>query len=232
MTSKIKFSKFIQKIQFHFNVNEVVTMKIYGMGPSRSFRVLWAAEEAGIDYEYVEMKVGSTEAGGTQHPDYLALNIHGKVPCIVDDGFVLNESAAIVNYFARKSEKNLIPQDPHLLARYDELCYFILCELEQPLWSVGKHKFALPEEYRVPELITKTTAYEFKKAQNMLLKLYSGQEFMVSDTFTMADVLVTHTVDWACAFKFTVAQELLEYASNIRSRDAYVKVQTAIMKSS
>ena len=30
-------------------------IKLYGRGQSRSFRALWALEEAGLDYEYVEV---------------------------------------------------------------------------------------------------------------------------------------------------------------------------------
>lgn len=40
-------------------------MKLYGMGKSRSFRALWALEEARLDYEYISVKFGSAEENGT-----------------------------------------------------------------------------------------------------------------------------------------------------------------------
>lgn len=206
-----------------------MSMKIYGFGPSRSFRVLWAAEEAGIDYEYIEMKFGSAEKNGNYNKDYLKLNPQGKVPSIVDGDFVLTESAAIVNYIARKANNGLIPQDnPQAIAQYDEVCYFILAELEQPLWNQGKHTFALPEEYRVEQLKEKTTAYEFDKAQKTLSKIIEGRKFVAGDQFTMADVLFSQTVSWAKAFKFDVHADLLARSKGLIQRPAFIRAKEVI----
>lgn len=215
-----------------------MTIKIYGMGPSRSFRALWAAEEAGINYEYIQVAFGSTEEGGTQHEAYKKLNRQGKVPAIVDDSvsdsvgnsLVLTESAAILNYFAKKSEnKQLIPNDQSIdRAKYDEMCFFILSELEQGLWSKGKHSFALPEEYRVPEMLEKTIQFEFAKAQDALLYLKANKPFAIGDYFTMADVLLGQTLAWAHNFKFEVHEDLLAYKEKMFAREACVKAKNLI----
>ena len=55
-------------------------MKLYGMGKSRSFRALWALEEAGIDYEYIEVEFGGRGENGTASDEYQKLNTQGKVP--------------------------------------------------------------------------------------------------------------------------------------------------------
>ena len=135
-------------------------MKLYGMGTSRSFRALWALEEAQLDFEYVPLEYGSSESGGMQSQAYLELNSQGKVPTLVDDDLIITESGAILNYLAARSDiLTLIPrQDLKLRARYDEICCFILTDLEQPLWTNGKHRFALPEAQRV-EAILKTTSW-------------------------------------------------------------------------
>ena len=75
-----------------------MSLTLYGFGPSRSLRCLWALEESGLDFDYVELKFQSGESGGSQHPDYVVLNAQGKVPTLQHDDFVLTESAAIVNY--------------------------------------------------------------------------------------------------------------------------------------
>ena len=87
-------------------------MKLYGMQQSRSFRCLWALEESGLEYEYVPIKL-RTEAevpDSAQNPSYLAINIQGKVPTLIDGDMTLTESVAILNYIARKApESGLIP---------------------------------------------------------------------------------------------------------------------------
>ena len=120
-------------------------LKLYGFGPSRSFRALWALEETGLAFEHIEtaLRKDATLENSAKHPNYLALNSQGKVPTLVDGDKVLTESVAIVNYIARLApESKLIPTSVSELARYDELSCFILAELEQPLWSKGKHLFA------------------------------------------------------------------------------------------
>ena len=197
-------------------------MKLYGMGISRSFRALWAAHEAGIELDYSIVKFGSSAANGNQSDLYKQLNYQGKVPTLVDGELVLTESAAIINYFANQApKKNLIPSGTVDRAKYDQLCYFIVTELEQPRWSKGKHKFALPEQYRVPELIDKTLAFEFAKAQATLLGLLSTSGFAVGDHFSMADVLLTQTLNWAQRFEFALDESLIEYKERMMQREAY-----------
>ena len=200
-------------------------MQLYGMGLSRSFRTLWAAEETGADYDYIELELGSSGDNGSQSNQYRKLNPQGKVPTLVDGDLVICESAAILNYLAAKVPmRNLMPVDGTAdRARYDEMCFFILSELEQPLWTTGKHRFAIPEQYRVPEILTKTTAFEFAKAQSALLELISEREYAAGDHFTMADILLAQTLGWAQRFKFSVEGSLLEYCELMTKRDAYAR---------
>lgn len=182
-------------------------MKLYGMAQSRSFRALWALEESGLAYEYVPVKLlaSATEPDSTQNPDYLALNVQGKVPTLMDGDFVLTESAAIVNHIGRSAPAaGLLPiDDPKLMARYDELLFFILAELEQPLWSNGKHRFALPETQRIPQML-ETAKFEFAKAIKTLDHLLGNREYAIGDRFTMADILLAQTFNWAIRFQFDV----------------------------
>ncbi|MBV1908362.1 MAG: glutathione S-transferase family protein [Kangiellaceae bacterium] len=170
-------------------------MKLFGMGKSRSFRALWALEEAGVEYEYIGVEFASKADNGTNGDMYRALNCQGKVPTLVDGELVLTESGAILNYVAAKSaDSTLIPaNDLVRRAKYDEMMCFVLTELEQGLWSNGKHRFALPEEYRIPEML-KTATFEFDKAMNTLQHLFNGEGFVIGDEFTMADIMLAHTL--------------------------------------
>lgn len=196
-------------------------MKLYGMGKSRSFRALWALEEAGIKYEYIAVQMGSKDENGTASEAYRELNTEGKVPTLVDDELVVTECGAILNYVGANSPKlHLLPSnDLKRRAKYDELCCFVLTELEQGLWTNGKHRFALPEEQRIPEVLS-TATWEFNKAIKTLQSRFDGKDFVLGDEFTMADVLLAHTLNWAESFKFDVPEELLTYKNKMYYRKA------------
>ena len=161
-----------------------------------------------------------------QSPEYLKINPQGKVPSLIDGDFVLTESAAILNYIDTLSEQSFIPSEPKARARYDELAYFVLAELEQPLWSNGKHRFAIPEEHRIPQML-ETANWEFAKAVKALGKLVTIDEYALSSEFSFADVLLAQTIDWADRFKFEVPAEYLQYRDNMMARPA---AQAAIAK--
>jgi len=198
-----------------------MTIKIYGFGKSRSFRCLWALHEAGVEHEFVAIDFGSTETNGTQSPEYLQINPQGKVPSLTHDNFNLTESAAIINYIDTLSEHSFIPTEPQARARYDELAYFVLAELEQPLWNSGKHRFALPEEYRVPQIL-ETANWEFAKAVKALGSLVTVEEFALGHAFSFADILLAQTFDWADRFKFEVPTKYLSYRDNMFARPAAI----------
>ena len=69
---------------------------------------------------------------------------------------ILTESVAILNHIGRNApESGLLPiGDLKMQAKHDELVAFVLAELEQPLWSKGKHTFALPEQYKYQQCST------------------------------------------------------------------------------
>ncbi|MEQ4617811.1 MAG: glutathione S-transferase family protein [Corticimicrobacter sp.] len=75
-------------------------MKIWGRINSSNVRkVLWCAEELGLDYEHIP---AGGEFGLTDTPEYRMLNPNGRIPCLEDGDLVLWESNAIVRYLARQ----------------------------------------------------------------------------------------------------------------------------------
>lgn len=108
-----------------------MTLKIYGIPASRALRSMWIAKELGLPYENIP--VGWTD-GGTQKPEYLALNPNGLVPTIDDDGFVLWESAAINLYLAKKhSLGTLYPTALQDEAKVWQWSFWSATEVEPPL---------------------------------------------------------------------------------------------------
>lgn len=82
----------------------------YGSGSPFAWRVWLALEHKKIPYE---MKTISFSSGELEKPEFLAVNPRHKVPVIVDDGFALYESNAIVEYLEEKysSGERLFPAD-------------------------------------------------------------------------------------------------------------------------
>jgi glutathione S-transferase len=85
-------------------------MKLYLAPPSpRAFKVLAVANHLGLDYELCPVDLLK---GEQMRPEFAALNHNRKMPVIEDDGFVLWESNAILQYLAEKRpEAGLLPSD-------------------------------------------------------------------------------------------------------------------------
>ena len=85
-------------------------LKILGRKTSgNTQKVIWCCEELGLAYEREDYGRGF---GNNHTPGYLALNPNGRVPTLVDEGFVLWESNAIVRYLcAKHSMGTLCPHD-------------------------------------------------------------------------------------------------------------------------
>lgn len=194
---------------------------LYGAKLTRSFRALWALEEAELPYNYIKIKLGSDQINGSRTDEYRRINPQGKIPTLVDEQFTITESAAILNYIAaRAPNKNLMPVDDiYMKAQYDEMCFFVLAELEQALWNHSKHRFLLPKELRLSE-IKLTTEYEFAKSIKALQYYLNDKEFAINNHFTMADILISHTLHWAENAKFSVPDNLKEYTYRMYQRSA------------
>lgn len=83
-------------------------MKIYAFPMSpRSFKVLVVANHLGLDYE---LEVINLQKGEQMQPRIIALHPDHRLPILEDDGYVLWESNAILQYLAaKKPEAGLLP---------------------------------------------------------------------------------------------------------------------------
>ena len=131
---------------------------------------------------------------------------------------MLTESGAIVSYLG--AGPPLTPAAPQDRARFDQWCFFACTELEQPLWTIGKHKFALPRDWRVPAIF-ETCGREFARAAGVFAEGLGEKTWILGETFTMADVLLGHTLFWANAFKLPLAHDnLVAYRERAWARPA------------
>ncbi|HEY4943824.1 MAG TPA: glutathione S-transferase family protein [Rhizomicrobium sp.] len=85
-----------------------IKLHVFPLSP-RAFKVLFAAGQLGIDHEMVFVDFAKQDQ---KSAGFTALNPNQRMPVLEDDGFVLWESNAIVQYLAaKKPESGLLPAD-------------------------------------------------------------------------------------------------------------------------
>jgi len=199
-------------------------VKLYGCPRTRTIRALWALEFVGADYDFVVVDLSKGEG---RAPEFLAINPNGKVPVLEDGGHYLSESAAICTYLGERfPDSGLVPRAGSTeKARYLQWCFFVIGELEQPLWTLAKHKFVLPKQRRVPE-IAATAEWEFARAVEVLSAGLVDHDYILGDTFSAADILVAHTLSWARIAKLPLGHDSVEaYADRLLAHPALAKAR-------
>lgn len=166
-------------------------MKLYGTPPTRAIRVQWLLNELGVDCEVIGLNPLAPE------PELLALNPAGKLPVLVDGDVVLTESAAIPLYLAEKyPEKGLIPKDLADRAQMYRWIFFLVTEIEQPLWRIALNTTIYPENERVPADIKNATR-DCKKMVAVFETHMANRDFVAGDRLSVADFNAAYTLDWA-----------------------------------
>jgi glutathione S-transferase len=193
---------------------------LYGTPRSRALRVSWALEELGIDWQFSFINFAK---GDNRSETFLALNSSGKIPVLTDDDLVVTESAAILSYLAQQyGQGALLPSssgDKANNALFHQWYSFIICELEQPLWSMGKHKFALPEEHRISAM-RDVAIWEFNKAAAIAELWVPESGYLLGEQFTLIDILLCHTLMWATVFEQSIPPKLVAYRDRLQQRPA------------
>lgn len=169
-------------------------MKLYEFAPTRSIRARWMLQELGADFEAVTVDLMK---GEHRRPEFLELNPAGKLPVLVDDGLVLNESAAIVLYLAEKyPDRGLMPTGLRERAEAYRWICFAVTELEQPLWRISRHTAILPEKDRLPADVA-LARREFLPMAAVLEKHMKDRAYVLGDRVSAVDFVVAYTLDWA-----------------------------------
>lgn len=165
-------------------------MKLYYSPGACSLSPHIVAEEAGIklELEKVDMKTKQTEHGA----DFLAINPKGYVPTLVlDDGQVLTEGPAIVQYLADLKPESALAPANGTLPRYrlQEALGYINSEL---------HKTYSP-------LFSPATSAEMREERESYLRkrfapieqTLASRPFLLGDQFTAADAYLFTVTNWA-----------------------------------
>lgn len=169
-------------------------LKLYGTPPTRALRVIWLLNELGLEFESRPLDLMAGEA--TQAP-VVDLSPAAKVPVLVDGDVVLTESAAIQLYLAEKHpEAGLMPASLEDRGQMYRWMFFLVTEIEQPLWRIARHTFIYPEHKRLPQDVA-LARKECLAMVGVLERHMEGREFIVGDRPSVADFNAAYTLDWA-----------------------------------
>ncbi len=192
-------------------------LRIYGIARTRAFRLLWMAIELGIDYEHLPLEIGDA---GARSPEFLAVNPNGRLPVIVDDGFVLFESLAITLYLAKKhAAGTLYPGTLEGEAKAWQWSFWAIAEVDRRvnIWSL--HAVRLPPAERnaaLREEALRVIAAPFKVLDAAVAK----QPCLLGNDFTVADLNVAAVISRAVDMDLSAVPNLKGWLTRCLERPA------------
>jgi|SRR5262245_1783542 len=197
-----------------------MAIKLYGIPQSRTSRCLWMLEELGIPYENVPVHF----VGDAQKPDYLKINPNGRVPALDDGGLILFESLAINLHLARKYDggKGLWPKSADDQSRAAQWSIWAMTEVEPPVMKVLMNRAFLPGPQR-NEADAKAGEQSLKKPVGVLEGALRGRQYLLGDSFTVADLNVGAVIGWAATLgrmKFDDTPAVAGWISRCNARPA------------
>ena len=152
------------------------------------------------------------------------LTFAGKVPALRVDDQIIPDSTAIITYLADKHGGLTAPAGTIERAQQDAITQAVLDDIDAVLWAGARHSFVLPEEHRVPEVKT-SLKWEFNRNVNRLADRITTP-FAAGESFSIADIILTHCLNWAVGAKFEHESEKMHaYAKEMRARDAFKRVR-------
>lgn len=161
-------------------------LKIIGRKTSSNVqKVLWTCGELGLPFERENL---GGPFGGNDTPEYRALNPNGRVPTIIDDGFVLWESNSCSRYLAAKhAYGTLYPEDLQTRAngeRWMDWQLTIVSPAMVPVfWGLVRTK---PED-RDNDAIEQARQ-KLSGVMGILDAHLAGSKYIAGDDFTVGDI--------------------------------------------
>lgn len=201
-------------------------MKLYYIPTTRAVRPRWLLEEMGVPYELV-----SVDMKMTQQPEYQKLHPHGKVPILVDGEVTIFESAAICTYLAEKYlDKGIAPAlGAPERGYYYQWLFYATSTLEPPVEHFMFNVLPnLPEKLlpmKVRSAISKQEALQwFDRVAEPLRKSIVGNNYLVGNKFTTADIVTGGVLLWAKKLgMLSDSDPLSKYLNNLMQRPAFIR---------
>ena len=197
-------------------------LRILGRTNSINVRkVLWLCEELAVSYRREDWGCGYRP---TSDPVFRKLSPHGTVPVLVEDGFVLRESHAILRYLAGKPEgESLYPREPRRRALVEQWMDWGATDVDRhlrPLYLGGQLRL---EPYFVPALLEHATASLNQELAHLERELGARGPFLLGATFTLADIVAGLIINRCYQLKRARAElpAVADYYQRLAERPGY-----------
>jgi len=202
---------------------ETTMIQIYGTPRSSAGRCYLMLEECGLTYEAIALDMMKEREHKSEK--FLKLNPNGKVPCLIDNGFVLWESAAIVFYLAEKYKPELLGADAKEKGLVHQWSYWTMTEAQPPLVDILIQKIFVPEGKKDLALIARREQ-QIPGILDILEKSLADKKYLVGEKYTLADLMVGSPVNVAKAMQMSLAgtPNIQAWFERIKSRPAWQKV--------
>lgn len=195
-----------------------MSIKVHHLNESRSQRILWMLEELALNYEIIPYARDATTR--LAPPELKKIHPLGKSPVIEDDGRVVAESGAILDYLARWHGGGTFcfaPDDPQWPDYLHWMHYAegsAMLPLMLNLYTMRLGEAGAPLQPRITSEIDNHLGY--------INGALAGKDFIVGDKFTAADVQMSFVGEVARAFgKLGAFSALDSYVDRLHARPAY-----------
>lgn len=192
-------------------------MKLYNNAQSRGMTLFPLLKELGIAEQIDQIQIAYEDM---HKADYLNINPMGKVPCLVDQGIVISETAAIFTYLADKYiEKGLAPalDDPK---RGAYLKWMFFCH--GPLTEYMDLRSLEVSDERIEQ---KKRGLAFGDQETLFAFLKQGMQqanpYLLGEKISAADLYLGYWLVFAIAFKILpYLDEFKPFLELIKQRDS------------
>jgi glutathione S-transferase len=184
-------------------------LTLYGVYRSRATRPLWLLAETETKFTHVPViqsyrlpdPLAADAPLNTLSPDFLAVSPQSAVPVMVDGELVLTESMAITLYLARQYGGDLGPKDTTELALSEQWALFAAISIDLP--GIDIMYTIAGGQAETAEGSAKIAAAVDRMARPMarLETLLSGNDYLMGNRFTVADIMVAECLRYSQAYK-------------------------------
>jgi len=201
-------------------------MRLYSFfRSSAAFRVRIALNLKGVDYETVAVHLPSN---AHRLPEFRAVNPQATIPTLDDDGTILWQSLAIIEYLdARFPEPPLLPLEPVARARVQALAQLIACEIH-PLNNLRVLRYLRTElaldEAAVNKWYSHWVAEAFGPLETLVAS-FSGGRYCFAESLSLADVCLVPQMYNARRFAcdLTPYPTLVQIADGLQREPAFAR---------
>ena len=152
-------------------------------------KVRMAFAEMNLKYEIKEITLFR---GEHRRPEFLQVNLLGKVPVLDDNGFILTESNAILTYLGRQYGSDLWPRDSQGEGKAMQWLFFESSQLANPLGHIWFNTFGNPKVgRRVYSQSEMSAVYEDAEYTLTFLDAHlSTHNFLLGNSFSLVDCAI------------------------------------------